>query len=147
MEPPTASNGRSRKSLSSNTKTTDRDLPPLPSGGDELLKDVVKELVRQIADKKVDTSGHGSGPANSNGWTLKENEQKHTPMLSTPGLLAQERRGRPSAQTMSTTTTKMMKMKTTTTTTMTTSKVQHAESTVHTHLFADPDRRSSGRYG
>lgn len=75
MEPPTASNGRSRKSLSSNTKTTDRDLPPLPSGGDELLKDVVKELVRQIADKKVDTSGHGSGPASSNGWTLKENEQ------------------------------------------------------------------------
>ena len=56
-------------------------------------------------------------------------------MLNTPGLPAHERKGRPSAQTMSTTTTKMMKMKTTTTTTMTTSKVQHAESAVHTHTF------------
>ena len=56
-------------------------------------------------------------------------------MLNTPGPLVHERRGRPSVQAMSTTTTKMMKMKTTTTTAMTTSKVQHAESTAHTHTF------------
>ena len=56
----------------------DRDLPPIPTGGNLLLKDVEAELDRQVAVTRIDTSGYG-GPfkveGNSSTWTLRENEQ------------------------------------------------------------------------
>lgn len=77
MEPQTAAtgNGRGRKSLS-NKRLPDSNLPPLPPGGDQLLKEVEAELIRQIAEKRIDTSGYG-GPSegSSSAWTLRENEQ------------------------------------------------------------------------
>lgn len=70
-----AANGRGRKSLSSK-RPPDQDLPPLPPGGDQLLREVEAELIRQIAEKRIDTSGYG-GPSegSSSAWALKENEQ------------------------------------------------------------------------
>lgn len=62
----------------SNKQLPDQDLPPLPTGGNLLLKDVEAELDRQVAVTRIDTSGYG-GPfkveGNSSTWTLRENEQ------------------------------------------------------------------------
>lgn len=76
MEPlSAATNGRGRKSLS-NKRPPNHDLPPLPPGGEQLLREVEEELIRQIAEKRIDTSGYG-GPSSegTSTWALKENEQ------------------------------------------------------------------------
>ncbi|EJD07140.1 uncharacterized protein FOMMEDRAFT_165737 [Fomitiporia mediterranea MF3/22] len=71
---PSAHRNRGRKSIS-NQPSRDSDLPTLPPGGAELLQEIEDELIRQLAEKKIDTSAY-SGPSGVNGsWKLKENEQ------------------------------------------------------------------------
>ena len=52
------------------------DLPPLPSGGEEFLRDIQEALIKRLAERKVDTNPYAApnseaGPS----WKLKENEQ------------------------------------------------------------------------
>lgn len=40
------------------------------------MKDVEEELIRQLAEKRIDTSGYlGPSEGNADSWKLKENEQ------------------------------------------------------------------------
>ncbi|KAH8112630.1 Mis12-Mtw1 protein family-domain-containing protein [Phellopilus nigrolimitatus] len=76
MDPPSSSSRtRGRKSIVGQVPPEPQ-LPPLPSGGAELLKEIKADLVRQLAEKKIDTSAY-SGPPEVNGsaWKLRENEQ------------------------------------------------------------------------
>lgn len=71
MEPSSSSGRKGRKS----TTQLNQNLPPLPPGGDEILKEVQEDILRQLAEKRIDTSAF-SEPANASGtWSLKENEQ------------------------------------------------------------------------
>ncbi|THH04006.1 hypothetical protein EW145_g5840 [Phellinidium pouzarii] len=77
MDPPSLTSSRSRgRKSAANQLLSISSLPPLPPGGAELLKEVEDDLVRQLAEKKIDTSAF-SGPAevNDGTWKLKENEQ------------------------------------------------------------------------
>ena len=51
----------------------DPNLPPLPPGGEELLKEVQDDIIRQIAEGKVDTNVY-SDPSSPK-KALRENEQ------------------------------------------------------------------------
>ncbi|KAI5119965.1 hypothetical protein M0805_004345 [Coniferiporia weirii] len=77
MDPSSSSSSRNRgrKSVVSQLPP-DSSLPPLPPGGAELLKEIQDDLLRQLAEKKIDTSAHSGPAAEANGsWKLKENEQ------------------------------------------------------------------------
>ncbi|KAL5504421.1 hypothetical protein ACEPAH_8496 [Sanghuangporus vaninii] len=70
---PSSSRGGKRKA--NDAPPLDANLPPLPPGGAELLKEIEDDIIRQLAEKKIDTSAY-SGPSGLNGsWKLKENEQ------------------------------------------------------------------------
>lgn len=69
------SSSRSGKRKANDPPVTDANLPALPPGGLELLKEVQDDIIRQLAERKIDTSAY-SGPTGVNGaWKLKENEQ------------------------------------------------------------------------
>ncbi|KAL5476599.1 hypothetical protein ACEPAI_3279 [Sanghuangporus weigelae] len=70
---PSSSRGGKRKA--NDPPPSDANLPPLPPGGAELLKEIEDDIIRQLAEKKIDTSAY-SGPSGLNGsWKVKENEQ------------------------------------------------------------------------
>ncbi|KAL5525497.1 hypothetical protein ACEPAG_6833 [Sanghuangporus baumii] len=69
------SSSRGGKRKAYDPPTSDAVLPPLPPRGAELLKEIEDDIIRQLAEKKIDTSAY-SGPSGLNGsWKLKENEQ------------------------------------------------------------------------
>ena len=63
----TTSKGKSKR------PDPDPNLPPLPPGGEELLQEIQNDIIRQIADGKVDTNVY-SDPSSPK-KALKENEQ------------------------------------------------------------------------
>lgn len=54
---------------------SDQNLPPLPAGGAELLKEIEEDILRQLAEKRIDTSAFSEPAEASGSWNLKENEQ------------------------------------------------------------------------
>ena len=67
--------GSSKASSStSSTKRTDPSLPALPATDASLLKEIQEEIIRQLADGKVDTSVY-SPENNIDRSNLRENEQ------------------------------------------------------------------------
>ncbi|KAL5526291.1 hypothetical protein ACEPAF_8014 [Sanghuangporus sanghuang] len=70
-----ALSSRGGKRKANDAPPPDANLPPLPPGGAELLKEIEDDIIQQLAEKKIDTSAY-SGPSGVNGsWKLKENEQ------------------------------------------------------------------------
>lgn len=71
MEPSSSSSRKGKSPAIS----TDPNLPPLPPGGAELLREVEEDILRQLAEKRIDTSAYSEPSESGSTWSLKENEQ------------------------------------------------------------------------
>ncbi len=76
MDNSSSSRPTSRRKSTSSAKANEPDLPPLPAGASEVLRDIQDTLIKRLAERKIDTSAYGlpdteAGPS----WKLKENKQ------------------------------------------------------------------------